>query len=53
MINSKAQRLKINLKSQKYNEDFTFIANIIDFRVKDKIILKYYKVFIVIKISKE
>ena len=48
----KFKRFKIYLKAQKYREDLTFIINIVDLKVVSKIILKYNKVFSVIKINK-
>ena len=52
IINIKLKRFKIRLKAQKYSKDLIFIINIVDLRIVNKIILKYNKVFSVIKIDK-
>ena len=37
---------------QKYNEGFTFITNIINFKIINEIVFKRYKIFIIVKINK-
>ena len=37
---------------QKYNEDFTFITNIINFKIINKIVFKRHKIFIIVEINK-
>ena len=51
-INLIIARFQINLKTQKYNEDFTFITNAINLKIINKIVFKRYKIFIIIKINK-
>ena len=43
-------RFQINFETQKYNENFIFIINIINLKITNKIIFKRHKVFIIIKI---
>ena len=47
----KSKKFKIYLKAQKYREDLIFIINIVDLKIVNKIILKYNKVFNIIKID--
>ena len=51
-INSIIAKFQINFKTQKYNKDFAFITNIINLKIINKIIFKYYKIFIIIEINK-
>ena len=50
-INSIIAKFQINFKTQKYNEDFIFITNIINFKIINEIIFKRYKIFIIVKIN--
>ena len=52
IINIELKRFEIYFKAQKYREDLILIANAVDFRVVNKIILKYNKVSSVIEIDK-
>ena len=51
-IDIKLKRFKIYFKAQKYREDLILIINIVDFKVVNKIILKYNKVSNIIKIDR-
>ena len=51
-INSIIAKFQINFEMQKYDEDFTFITNIINLEIINEIVFKRYKVFIIIKINK-
>ena len=51
-INSIIAKFQINFKTQKHNENFIFIINIINFKITNKIIFKRHKIFIIIKINK-
>ena len=52
IIDIEFKRFKIRLKAQKYREDLILIANIVDLKIVNKIILKYNKVSSTIKIDK-
>ena len=45
-------RFQINFKTQKYNECFIFITNIINLKIINEIVFKRYKIFIIVKINK-
>ena len=51
-INSIIMKFQIDFKTQKYNEDFIFIMNIINFKITNEIVFKDYKVFIIVEINK-
>ena len=50
-INSIIARFQINFKAQKYNEDLTFMTNIINLKIINEIIFERHKVFTIIKIN--
>ena len=51
-IDIKLKKFEIYLKAQKYREDLTLIANIVNLKIINKIILKYNEVFNIIKIDR-
>ena len=51
IINSIIAKFQINLKTQKYDEDFIFIINIINLKIINEIVFKHYKIFIIVKIN--
>ena len=50
-INSIIAKFQINFETQKYDEDFAFITNIINLKITNKIIFKRHKIFIIVKIN--
>ena len=51
-INSIIAKFQIIFKTQKYNEDFAFMMNIINLKIINEIVFKRYKIFIIVEINK-